>query len=147
MKLAILVASLLAVTACNPYLYQASAPPPGRTARLDPVEGFWGNIIRYRLAVSEGVAVAITCEHGSTCEKMKVVSDNPAIAEVRMASLSTLEHQTVYGRDQQPTAAFVVVGKAPGATRIRVTASTGSRSVTVTVDAPPPGTASVAAQP
>ena len=81
---------LLALIACNPHIYQQSAPPPGRSARLDSVDGFWG-VKRYRLEISQGVALALTCEQGGPCEKTRVVSDNPAIAEVRPASLSALE--------------------------------------------------------
>lgn len=138
--------ALLATAACNPYIYQQSVAPPGRSARLDAVTGFWGTVQRYRLEVSEGVALALTCNHGGTCEKMKVVSDNPAIAEVRLASLSALQ-QIGYGlmAQNQPTAAFVVVGRAPGTTRIRVSATDGKRDIDVTVIAPPaPPTTQVA---
>ena len=137
MKNSIIVLPLLlaGLTACNPSLFQASAPPPARSARLDPVTNFWGVTKRYRLELSEGVAVALRCEQGGPCEHMTVVSDNPAIAEVRLASLSQLQ-QNPYGGSsyqQQPLAALVVVGKAPGQTKLRVRAKGGSRLVTVTV--------------
>lgn len=135
-RVALLV--VLGLAACNPYLQQQSVAPPGRSARLDEVNGFWG-LKRYRLEISEGVALALTCGHGGPCEKMKVVSDNPAIAEVRLASLAALE-AVGYGpsaRQQQPSSAFVVVGKAPGTTRLHVTASEGKRDVVVTVIPPP----------
>ena len=141
MKKSLLVLSLLlaGLTACNPSLYQASAPPPARAARLDPVTNWLGVTKRYRLEVSEGVAVALRCEHGGPCEHMKVVSENPAVADVRMASLSQLQ-QNPYGGSsyqQQPLAALVVVGKAPGSTKLHIRVKGGSRDVTVTVIAAP----------
>jgi hypothetical protein len=139
-KYIIVLAVLLAgLTACNPSLYQASAPPPARSARLDPVTNFWGVTKRYRLELSEGVAVALRCEQGGPCEHMTVVSEDPAIAEVRLASLSQLQ-PTPYvmsSPQQQPLAALVVVGKAPGSTKLHVRSKGGFRDVTVTVIAAP----------
>lgn len=126
----------LALAACNPYVYQQSVAPPGRSARLDRVDGFWG-LKRYRLEVSQGVAVALTCQQGGTCEKVHVVSENPAIAEVRPASLSALE-SVGYGGPQQPSSAFVVLGRGAGVTKLHVTtANKGKRDIDVTVIAPP----------
>ena len=140
MKRLVLLA-MIGLAACNPYLQQQSVAPPGRAARLDEVSGFWG-LKRYRLEISEGVALALTCSEGGPCEKMKVVSDDPAIAEVRPASLAALQaigYGTAgNGAMQQPMAAFVVVGKAAGKTRLHVTAKEGDRDVIVTVVAPPP---------
>ena len=133
-KLVLLAA--LGLAACNPYLTQQSVAPPGRSARLDEVNGFWG-LKRYRLEVSEGVALALTCYKGGPCEKLKVISDDPAIAEVRTASLAQLEGSLYSTANQQPAAAFVVIGKAPGTTRVHVTAKEGTRDVVVTVIAPP----------
>lgn len=133
-KLVLLAA--LGLAACNPYLTQQSVAPPGRSARLDEVNGFWG-LKRYRLEVSEGVALALTCYKGGPCEKLKVISDDPAIAEVRTASLAELSGSVYSSANQQPAAAFVVIGKAPGTTRVHVTAKEGNRDVVVTVTAPP----------
>jgi hypothetical protein len=130
----------LALAACNPYLTQQSVAPPGRSARLDEVNGFWG-LQRYRLEVSKGVALALTCYRAGPCEKLRVTSDNPAIAEVRPASLAQLHAIGYSGTHQQPASAFVVVGKAPGSTRIRVSANEGDRDLVVTVVAPPSPTA------
>jgi len=145
MRLALLaiagVAGLGGLGACNPYLTVQSPAPPGRTARLDQVKNFWG-LQRYRLELSRGVAIAITCEHGGPCEHMQVVSDDPAIAEVRSASLGVL--QTSFD-GEQTAAALVIVGKAPGQTRIHVREKNGSRDVVVTVIAPPAASAVVAA--
>lgn len=128
--------TMLALAACNPHLYQQSAAPPGRSARLDEVTGFWGQLKHYRLEVSRGVALAMTCSQAGPCEKVKVVSDDPAIAEVRPASLQALE-AIGFRRDQQPSSAFVVIGKAPGSTWLHVSAKEGKRDVVVTVVAPP----------
>jgi hypothetical protein len=129
--LALLIA-VSSLAACNPYLQQQSVAPPGRTARLDEVNGFWG-LQRYRLEVSEGVALALTCNRGGPCEKMTVVSDDPAIAEVRPAALAALEARGYAGRNPQPSAAFVVIGKGPGTTRLHLKAHEGTRDIVVTV--------------
>lgn len=133
------LAFIIALTACNPSLIVESPAPPGRTARVDEVRGFWG-LQSYRMEVSEGVAVALTCERGGPCEHMKVVSDDPAIAEVRRASLSLLKPSPsayVTRPDQQTAAALVVVGKHAGKTTIRVTAEEGHREIAVEVVANP----------
>ncbi len=132
----LVVFAMLALAACDPQVYQQSVAPPGRSARLDEVRGFWG-LQHYRVEVSRGVALALTCVRGGPCEKMKVTSDDPAIAEVRPASLSALE-QIGLGPNQQPSSAFVVIGKAPGTTRLHVSAKEGDRDVYVTVIASPP---------
>ena len=136
---AIAVAIILALTACNPTLTVESPAPPGRTARVDEVRGFWG-LQSYRMEVTAGVAVAMTCEQARPCEHMKLISDNPEIAEVRPASLSLLKASaatyTTY-HDQQTAAALVVIGKHPGKTTIRVTAEEGHREIAVEVVAAP----------
>ena len=138
------VLAALVLAACNPYIYQQSVAPPGRSARLDRVESFWG-LKRYRLEVSQGVAVAMTCQQGGTCEKLHVASENPAIAEVRPASLAALESPG-YGAAPQPSSAFVVLGRAPGTTKLHVTtAQKGKRDIDVTVIAAPAQGAKVGA--
>jgi len=132
MKYALLIAAL---AACNPYLTQQSVAPPGRAARLDTVDGFWG-LKYYRLELSKGVALAVTCEQGGPCSHPQMLSDDPAIAEVRPASLTQL--QQVGLTMQTPASAFVVVGKAPGTTKLHVRTHDGTRDVVVTVIAPPP---------
>lgn len=134
MRMLALVLACGALAACNPYLMQQSVAPPGRSARLDEVRDFWG-LDHYRLELSEGVALAVTCTKGGPCEKTRVVSDDPAIAEVRPASLAAL--QAVGLSDLQPASAFVVIGKSPGKTRVHVRAREGTREVVVTVVAPP----------
>jgi hypothetical protein len=133
-KVSLLLVSL-ALAACNPYLTQQSVAPPGRTARLEPVNGFWG-LKHYRVEISEGIALALTCNQGAPCAKPNIISDDPAIAEVRPASLAALEH-IGYTSDAAPASAFVVVGKAPGRTTLHVKTKDGKRDVIVTVIAPP----------
>jgi hypothetical protein len=81
------------------------------------------------------VAIAITCDRGAPCEHMLMTSDDPAIAEVRPASLGVLQ-QGLYG--SQTSAALVVIGKAPGTTTVRVRANEGSRLIAIHVIAAPP---------
>lgn len=125
----------LALAACNPYLTAETVAPPGRAARLDEVTGFFGVTKSYRLEVTQGVALAFTCSYGGPCEHMTAVSDNPAIAEVRPASLASLR---VSGLTSTATAsASVVVGKTVGTTRVHVHSKEGDRDIAVTVVAPP----------
>jgi hypothetical protein len=140
--------AVLAVTAaaCAPSLSARSPAPPGRSARLDEVSGFWG-VKSYRLEVSAGVAIAIQCYRmGAPCEKLEIRSDEARIADVRLASLGTLEPSGFTNR--APAAAFVIVGRTPGTTKVRVQTKGKGREITVTVvapPAPPPPPATVAA--
>jgi hypothetical protein len=133
--------------ACNPYLVAQSPAPPGRSARLDEVTGFWGTTKSYRLELSRGVAIAVTCNQGSPCEHVRAVSDNPAIAEVRAASLGVLE-KAAFGNTAQTSSALVIVGKTPGTTHVHVTAKEGHRDIAVTiVGSPDPTLSKMAADP
>lgn len=129
------VTALLAITACHPMLAAESPAPPGRSARLDAVDGFWG-VQSYRLELSQGVALAVSCTYGGPCEKLVATSDDMTIAEVRAASLQTLRPVGYMG-NQQPAAAVVIVGKAPGTTTIRLHSQDGGRDIRVTVVPPP----------
>ena len=127
---------MLAISAgCVPTLAAQSAAPPSRSARLDAIEGFWGPK-GYRLELSQGVAIAVTCNRGGPCEKLRLSSDDPAIAEVRMGALSKLE-PAGFTSNQQTAAALVVVGKLPGSTTIRVRSADGGQDIHVTIVAPP----------
>jgi hypothetical protein len=137
---AAMVVPLVAATGCLPSLAAESTAPPGRTARLDEETGFWG-IKGYRLELSQGVALAISCSDGGPCEKLTATSDDPAIAFVRAAALTALR-PAGYSGNQQPAAAVVVIGKAPGATTIRLRSKDGDRAVRVTI-VPPPAPAEV----
>ena len=131
MKLALLALTLV-VAACNPILSVESPAPPGRSARMDEVKNFWG-LQYYRMELSTGVALALTCTAPSPCEHMKVVSDDPAIVEVRLASLGVLQKNPWGQSSQQTSAALVVVGRASGSTTVRVTSSDGDRDIHITV--------------
>lgn len=137
-RLALVIAALVAATGCAPLLIAESPAPPGRAARLDVITGFWGNVKSYRLELSQGVAIAITCFRGGPCEKMTIVSDNPALAEVKPASLGVLQPSgSVLAGNRATAAAFVVVGKQPGQTRLHVRSKDGDREVAVTIVPPP----------
>jgi len=125
---------LLALSACAPSLSQQSLAPPGRAARLEEVMGFW-SVKYYKVEVSQGVALALTCDENGPCRNVNVVSDDPAIAETRPASLVAM--QAISFTAQAPASAFVIVGKHPGTTRLHVHAKR-SREIVVTVVAPPP---------
>ena len=134
-RLALLVAVFAA--GCGPWLVAESPAPPGRSARLDSVDGFWG-VKSYRLEVSQGVAIAITCNDGAPCEKLSVASDNPAVAQVKLASLGTLQpNGSPIAGNRATAAAFVVVGKQVGETRIHVRSKDGGREIAVSIVAPP----------
>lgn len=126
------VAVLLA--GCGPTLMAQSAPPAGRVARLDTVDGFWG-LKSYRLELSAGVAIALTCNRGGPCEHMDVRSDSTNV-EVRKASIGTLERHA-YAGNAIPASGFVVIGKQPGPAKIVVRTGNKTRQVAVTVIAPP----------
>lgn len=142
----ILLVGILALLAgCPPVLTAQSTAPPSRAARLDAITGFWG-ISNYRLELSRGVAIAITCTDGKPCEKMRATSDDPNIVEVREASLAQLEQQgnafVTRVTERQTMSALVAVGKSPGKTTIRVRSADGDRDIYVTVVAPPMAAAS-----
>lgn len=139
-RIALAIALALAA-GCNPTLSAQSLAPPGRAARLDANEGFWG-IQSYRLELSRGIAIAVTCNHGGPCSKLRVTSDDPAIAEVHDASFGVMQPNggSAYPTNQATATAFVVVGKAPGVTKLHVNTDDGGRTVYVTI-APPPAKA------
>jgi hypothetical protein len=136
-RTAVAALAIAALAGCHPTLYAESPAPPGRAARLDAVSGFWG-VTGYRLELSQGVAFAVSCTYGGPCEHLVATSDDRTIAEVRAASFATLR-QAGFASAQLPVAAVVIVGKAPGATTIRLRSTSGDREVRVTV-VPPPAT-------
>jgi hypothetical protein len=132
--------SLALLAGCPPVLTAQSTAPPSRAARLDAIDSFWG-IENYRLELSKGVAIAITCTDVKPCEKMRVTSDDPNIVEVRDAAIGQLEQQGNAYRtrayERQTMSALVAIGKSPGKTTIRVRSADGDRDIYVTVVAPP----------
>ena len=135
-RFAVSVLALIALASlpgCELFLDARSPSPPGRTARLDEVNGFWG-LKGYRIEVSHGAALVIACV-GDPCTRASVTSEDPAIAEVRHATLGALEH--AWDGTHAAPGAFVVIGKTPGATAIHVVSGKHRRDVPVTVLAPP----------
>ena len=113
---AVLLASLLA--ACGPTLTAQSSAPPGRMASFDDNDG------HYDLDISQGVAIAISCYYEGPCKDVVVATDDESIADVKGASL-------------EGTSSLVIVGKAPGVTRVKVKTSKGDKTIHVKVLAPP----------
>ena len=124
----LVVLTAAALAACDPQLYQASVPPPGSIGRLH-TEYRWAEL-------TEGSALAFRCEDAGPCERARATSDNPEIADVRPASLARLEMAAWVGFSQ--TSQFVIIGKNPGTTRIRVRSADGDTSLKVTVLPAPP---------
>ena len=90
--------------------------------------------------------MAFTCMKSGPCEKVTVVSEDPAVAEPRIASLAMLQPNgggPTYGgapnawHNQATAAAVVVVGKSVGKTRVQLLSADGNRTIDVTVVAPP----------
>jgi hypothetical protein len=132
--LAIVVA--VAVAGCNLSLYTRSLPPPGRTARLERVEGWW-RLKYYRADISEGVALGIACEKSGPCQDMVVKSSDQSIVEVTPAAIARLEPVGISG-DQRSAASFVLIGKKAGTAKVFVTSHDGgNRWIRVTVLPPP----------
>lgn len=121
-RIALLFLALLA-TGCGPYFEAATTPPPGRRAALD-------SKIR-AIEISTGVAMAFTCTKGGPCRSARAVSDDPTIAEVHEAHLNQLGADAFRGN--LPASTFVVVGKHPGKTVLRVTSKDGDKTLSVTV--------------
>ena len=117
MTRAVLLATLLA--ACGPSLYAQSSAPPGRTASFEDTDG------HYDLDISQGIAIAISCDTWEgACKDVVVGTEDESIADVKAASLVG-------------TSSLVVVAKAPGMTRVKVSTSKGSKTIHVKVKAPP----------
>lgn len=121
---------LVALAACGPTLYSRSAPPPGRTAALDENDG------RYDLAISQGVAIAIGCQHHGPCKGVVISTEDETIADVKGGSFSSRDEQT-YTLHTMTPAGVVIIGKQPGKTRVKVKTAKGSKTIHVTVLPPP----------
>ncbi len=57
----------LALAACDPTLSRAVAAPPGRSGAPRRGRRLLGHSSRYRLELSQGVAIAVTCNRGGPC--------------------------------------------------------------------------------
>lgn len=142
-----IIAALLALVplaGCLPTLTSQSPAPPSRVARLEPIDGFW-QVKNYKLEITQGVAIALTCSSSGPCRGMKLSSQNPDVVDVRAASFAKLEDSD-FGKAQATPASLVVVGKSPGEARVQVVTEDGDRTIFVTVLPPPvPTTADRAA--
>jgi hypothetical protein len=117
---------VLVLAGCNPHLFAASVPPPGAVGRLHT---------KYRWSeLTEGTVLAFTCEkYGSPCQRATARSEDPTIADVLPAALATLESAPMGGVGNTPTSEFVIVGKKPGITHVRIQATQGHVDLKVTV--------------
>ncbi len=124
---ALLLATILC-GGCGPWLYAQSTPPPGAVASLDTDDE--------RAEISEGAALAFRCEKSGPCQHATATSDDPEIADVMPASLARLD--LAFWNGEAAPATFVIVGKSPGRTRIRVRSSDGGVNLSVKVIAADP---------
>ena len=116
----------LALAACHPHLYAASVPPPGAVGSLHS-----GNNTS---ELTEGTVLAFECvKYASPCRNAVAKSDDPEIAEVLPASLAQLWLDYMGNAGVVQQSEFVIIGKKPGTTVIRVQASQGHRALRVTV--------------
>jgi hypothetical protein len=134
----------VAVVACNPILTAESPAPPGRTARLDEVLGFFDQVKSYELELSQGAAMAVSCNQGGPCTHLKLTSDDPSMVDIRTASLDVLRPSGIHG-NAATASAVVIVGKAPGVTKLHLHSDEGSREIAVTIVPQPEATAAKAA--
>ena len=78
-----------------------------------------------------GAVMAFECQDGGPCRHATARSDDDGIAEILPAALARLEPHWIAG--QQPAAAFVLIGHAPGKTTVRVRSKDGDVDLRVTV--------------
>src|SRR5688572_29819077 len=129
-RLAVLALVAL-VGACGPTLTAQSSPPPGRTAALEEIDD------HYDLAISQGVAIAISCYHNGPCKDVVIATENASIADVKGAAFGILERHPYNPRATSTPAGVVIVGKAPGKTKVKLKTSDGSKTINVVVLAQP----------
>ena len=113
----------LGVAGCEPTLSALTTPPPGREAELDTESD--------AVRISEGVALAIECRGQSgPCTALALESDDAAVADARVVFRDELASSTGGPRS---AAAFVIVGRRAGETRVRLSSDEGSRTLAVEV--------------
>ena len=127
----IAVALIFWASGCGPVLSSQSAPPPGRTASFDSNDG------HYDLDISQGVAIAISCYDDGPCKDVVIATEDESIADVRGASVTATAERDPYTYRTLTPASIVIVGKAPGKTRVKVKTKDGSKTINVHVLAPP----------
>jgi len=135
----LVIAFLIWASGCGPVLNAQSLPPPGRTAAFESNDG------HYDLAISQGVAIAISCYHDGACKNVVVSTDDAHTADVKGASVgvqalaaaTNLVDRNAIRYSTASTAGFVIIGKNPGTTKVKVKTSNGNKTINVKVIAPP----------
>jgi hypothetical protein len=148
MYVVVAIAAIFWMSGCGPTLTAQSSPPPGRIAALD------SNDDKYDLDISSGVAIAISCYDDGPCKNVVVSTEDESIAAVKGAAFGAIDksqqpypHNAVYSGTYAHSG-VVIIGKKPGNTKVKIKTSDGSRTINVTVVAPPAsGTASTIAAP
>jgi hypothetical protein len=146
-RLVVLICVIWA-SACGPVLNAQTLPPPGRIATFEANDG------HYDLALSQGVAISISCYDGGACKEVVVSTADAKIADVHGASIGAnalsagvIEAAPRMRYSTATTAGFVIVGKTVGKTKVKVKTSEGSKTINVNVLAPPiPGAPAVVAR-
>ena len=129
----LLVALALSATGCGPRFHAMTTPPPGRSADLTEDRRFWGGW-DYDVRVTEGTVLAVGCD----CARLSVTTDDARIATIMKAHSTSKDPMTQ--RDAR-VASFVIVGVAPGKTRVHIKGSNGTKTIPVVVERayrPPP---------
>jgi hypothetical protein len=133
MRTLIILTLALTLSACGDIELQAvSTAPPNRLAVLDDATR--------TVELSHGVALAVDCTssartHYGPCSDMALRVDDPDVAGVLAAEMDELRERYAEGTtvDQQEQAVFVVTGRSPGTTTVRVTTEHGGATLTVIV--------------
>ena len=122
MKTTLFIAvAALALAGCETKLSALSAAPPGKVAEVDP---FYGTI-----EISAGVALAFECTYDiQPCQNATAAVVDPDIAEVRPALLEELSPDAV-----TPPTTFLIIGKVPGDTTLRIEGDASDADFSVTV--------------
>ena len=135
LALVALLVCVLGASGCGPFLSAQSLPPPGRTAAFDADDD--------HLTLSQGVAIVLSCYHGGPCRDVVVSTADASIADVKSASIGANALAAGAAGAAEPrystatTAGFVVVGKHPGTTKVKVKTSKGTKTIRVDVVPPP----------
>jgi len=121
---------------CNPILLAESPAPPGRSARLDPVEGFWA-VKSYRLELSQGAAkFAVSCSRGASVRAhdgdVRQPGESPRSARPRWRVLRA-EHLRLWRRRAARGGGRHRRQGRRATTQLHVHAEQGDRDVAVTI--------------
>lgn len=126
-----LVLAALTASGCTPSLYAVTPAPPTRVAELrTEVPVFSKN--KHHAKLSVGVALGFNCVHGRPCTDMRTTIANPGIVKILPAHLAGLERDA-FTRDSTPHSTLVMVGLAPGKTKVRLDTKQGNTIIHVTV--------------